>query len=158
MKTTRGTEKKPEPPDETPGSVALISNHLNGVEKSTRERSLLRTVTQETKHRIIQNIQGHPQKSITMKELNHMIPSKSKSTIREHVQNLVDAGILTEEKLPDGERQNDHPYVFYRITEEGKKFLDNHNLLEGKDKLEELYERVEKPKDVIKYQQAKRPR
>ena len=66
---------------------------------SVRER--LNVVTQETRFSLVQDILGHPSGLPTLKELDYVNPSKSQTTIRQHLQRLVDVGIIEEVLLPE---------------------------------------------------------
>jgi len=123
--------------------------------ESVRER--LTVVTQETRFALLQDILGHPSELATLKELDYVNPSKSQTTIRQHLQQLVDAGIVEEVLLPEDRRQNDLPFKFYGISESGRQFLDEHKLLRAQDTLREIYDNVEKPDDIKRYETALRP-
>ncbi|MDS0297080.1 helix-turn-helix domain-containing protein (plasmid) [Haloarcula sp. NS06] len=122
---------------------------------SVRER--LNVVTQETRFALLQDILGHPSELPTLKELDYVNPSKSQTTIRQHLQQLVDAGVVEEVLLPEDRRQNDLPYKFYGISESGRQFLEDHKLLRAQDTLREIYDRVEKTDDIKRYETAPRP-
>lgn len=122
---------------------------------TVRER--LNVVTQETRFALLQDILGHPSERPTLKELDYVNPSKSQTTIRQHLQQLVDAGIVEEVLLPEDRRQNDLPYKFYGISESGRQFLADHKLLRAQDTLREIYDRVEKTEDIERYETAPRP-
>jgi DNA-binding transcriptional ArsR family regulator len=123
--------------------------------ESVRER--LNVVTQETRFALLQDILGHPSELPTLKELDYVNPSKSQTTIRQHLQQLVDAGIVEEVLLPEDRRQNDLPYKFYGISESGRQFLAEHKLLRAQETLREIYDRVEKTDDIKRYETAPRP-
>jgi len=131
------------------------SDHPPSELESVRKR--LNIVTQETRFALLQDILGHPSELPTLKELDYVNPSKSQTTIRQHLQQLVDAGIVKEVLLPDDRRQNDLPYKFYGISESGRQFLEEHKLYRAQDTLQEIYGRVEKTKDIKRYETAPRP-
>ena len=120
-------------------------------------RKRLNIVTQETRFALLQDILGHPSELPTLKELDYVNPSKSQTTIRQHLQHLVDVGIVEEVLLPKDRRQNDLPYKFYGISESGRQFLKEHKLLRAQDTLREIYDRVEKTDDITRYESAPRP-
>ena len=122
---------------------------------TVRER--LNVVTQETQFSLVQDILGHPSGLPTLKELNYVNPSQSQTTIRQHLQRLVEAGNVEKVELPEDRRQNDLPYTFYGISEEGRRFLEEHKLLRAKDTLREIYDRVEKTAEIERYESAPRP-
>lgn len=131
------------------------SNHPPSDLESVRER--LNVVTQETRFALLQDILGHPSELPTLKELDYVNPSKSQTTIRQHLQQLVDAGIVEDVLLPEDRRQNDLPYKFYGISESGRQFLAEHKLLRAQETLREIYDRVEKTDDIKRYETAPRP-
>ena len=131
------------------------SDHTPSDLESVRER--LTVVTQDTRFALLQDILGHPSGLATLKELDYVNPSKSRTTIRQHLQQLVDAGIVEEVLLPEDRRHNDLPYKFYGISESGRHFLDEHQLLRAQDTLREIYDNVEKPEDIKRYETALRP-
>ncbi|WP_254538738.1 helix-turn-helix domain-containing protein [Halomarina litorea] len=131
------------------------SDHTPSDLESVRER--LNVVTQETRFALLQDILGHPSELPTLKELDYVNPSKSQTTIRQHLQQLVDAGIVEEVLLPEDRRKNDLPYKFYGISESGRQFLAEHKLLRAQDTLREIYDRVEKTDDIERYETAPRP-
>lgn len=130
--------------DHTPNELESVRNRLN-------------VVTQETRFALLQDILGHPSELPTLKELDYVNPSKSQTTIRQHLEQLVDADILKQVTLPKGRRQNDLPYKFYGISKSGWQFLKEHKLLRAQDTLREIYDRVEKTDNIIRYETAPRP-
>jgi len=60
------------------------SDHTPSDLESVRER--LNVVTQETRFSLLQDILGHPSELPTLKELDYVNPSKSQTTIRQHLQ------------------------------------------------------------------------
>ena len=122
-----------------------------------RVRERLNVVTQETRFSLIQDILGHPAQLPTLKELDYVNPSKSQTTIRQHLQELVNEGILEKASLPKDQRQNDLPYTFYGLSEDGRKFLAEHGLLRAEETLTEIYNSVEKTETIQRYETAPRP-
>lgn len=59
--------------------------------------------------------------------------------------------------LPEN-RQNDLPYKFYGISDDGRRFLKDHTLLRATDTLREIYDQVEKTDKIQRYETASRPR
>lgn len=123
-----------------------------------RVRERLDVVTQETRFSLVQDVLGHPARLPTLKELDYVNPSKSRTTIRQHLQQLVDAGIVEEVLLPEDRRRNDLPYKFYGISGEGRAFLEDHGLLRAEETLQEIYARVEKTDAIERYETSPRPK
>lgn len=122
---------------------------------SVRER--LNVVTQETRFSLLQDVLGHPAGLPTLKELDYVNPSKSRTTIRQHLRKLVDAGVLEEASLPKDRRRNDLPYKFYGVSDSGRRFLEEHKLLRAEETLRRIYDRVEKTDEIERYEDAPRP-
>ena len=120
-------------------------------------RDLLNLVTQKTRFVLIQNIVAHPEGLPSLKEIVYANPSKSKSTIRNHLDKLIDAGVVETVELPKEERQRDLPHKFYRLTESGEQFLQEHELLQAEETLEEMHSMLEKTPQIQKYVEAPRP-
>ncbi|WP_251344525.1 transcriptional regulator [Haloplanus halophilus] len=122
---------------------------------TVRER--LNLVTRETRFSLVQDILGHPSGLPTLKELDYVNPSRSQTTIRQHLPRLVETGIVEKVELPEERRQNDLPYTFYGIIEEGRRFLEEHRLLRAQETLRVIYNRVEKIAEIERYEPAPRP-
>lgn len=116
----------------------------------------LKVSTQDTRASILADIVGHPVGMPSARELEHTNPGVSRSTIDEHLQTLVDAGVVAREKLPPGERARDLPYTFYRLTPEARELFDRNDIFD-RDVWREQYERVEKTDDVLAAENAPRP-
>lgn len=130
--------------DEAPSDLDTVRKRLN-------------VVTQETRFVLLQDILGHPAELPTLKELDYVNPSKSQTTIRQHLQQLVDAGVVEEVLLPEDRRQNDLPYKFYGLSEDGREFLTEHGLLRAEETLTEIYNTIEKTETIQRYETAPRP-
>jgi predicted ArsR family transcriptional regulator len=90
-----------------------------------------------------------------MKELE-FTTGLHRTTIHQHLDVLVDAGVVEVVEFPVGERQNGRPNKFYGITETARELFDRNNVfLEGHWR--ELYERVDKPGEIKEAEAAPRP-
>lgn len=129
-----------------------------GTSGNTETRELVHFVTQQTRFALVSNILQHPDQFPSMYELEEMNPSVSDATVYKHVQKLIDVGIVEEVALSDGERRQGYPWKFYRLTDEGRQFLENHDLLKAEETLQRIYETVsDKPEKMVKYENAPRP-
>ncbi|SFC06365.1 Transcriptional regulator PadR-like family protein [Halobiforma haloterrestris] len=129
-----------------------------GSKTEAETRELLHFVTQETRFAIVSNILQHPDQLPSMYELEQLNPSVSEATVYKHVQKLIEAGIVEEVTLPEDERRQGYPWKFYGLTDEGRAFLEAHNLLEAEETLQRIYETIsDKPEKMIKYENAPRP-
>ena len=124
----------------------------------TESRELLHFVTQRTRFSLLANILQHPEQLPSMYELSQLNPTVSEATVYKHIQKLIDAGIVTEVTLGEDERRQGYPWKFYGLTEEGRDFLEDHNLLTVEETLQRMYETIsDKPDKMIKYENAARP-
>ncbi|ELY38573.1 helix-turn-helix domain-containing protein [Natronorubrum tibetense] len=124
----------------------------------TETRELLHFVTQETRFALLTNILQHPEQLPSMYELEELNPSVSEATVYKHVQKLIDAGVVREVALPDGERRQGYPWKFYGLTDEGRAFLETHDVLAAEETLRRIYETIsDKPEKMVKYENAPRP-
>lgn len=125
-------------------------------ESDTRE--LLHFVTQETRFKLVNNMLQHPEQLPSMYELEQLNPSVSGATVYKHVQKLIGAGIVESVALPADERRQGYPWKFYRLTDEGRAFLDDVDLLAAEETLQRIYETItDKPEKMVKYENAPRP-
>lgn len=153
--------------DTTPHNAEMTENQKDRLQMGSEtdashnqvaeRRDTLKTVVQDTRFTLIQNILGHPVQEPSLKELDFVNPSKSKSTIREHLNKLVDNGVVEKTELSKERRSRDLPRQFYRLTREGREFLETQGLLQAEETLRELYSRVEKPQHIKDYEEAPRP-
>ena len=109
-------------------------------EMETRE--LVHFVTQQTRFALINNILQHPQQLPSMYELGELNPSVSEATVYKHIQKLIDAGIVEEVALDNGQRRQGYPWKFYGLTDDGRDFLEAHNLLAAEETLQQIYQTI----------------
>ena len=124
----------------------------------TTPRELIHFVTQQTRFALINNILQHPEQLPSMYEFEALNTSVSEATVYKHIQKLIDAGIVREVALDDDQRRQGYPWKFYGLTEEGREFLDAHNLLAAEETLQQIYDTISnKPEKMVKYENAPRP-
>jgi len=129
-----------------------------GASEGATGRELVHFVTQRTRFALVNNILQHPEQLPSMYELERLNPSVSDATVYKHVQKLIDAGVVEEVALSDDERRQGYPWKFYGLTDDGRRFLDDHNLLEAEETLQRIYETIsDKPEKMVKYENAPRP-
>ena len=107
--------------------------------ESTTPRKLTHFVTQQTRFALINNILQHPEQLPSMYELEELNSSVSDATVYNHIQKLSDAGIVKEVVLGDDQRRQGYPWKFYGLTDEGREFLEEHNLLAAEETLQQIY-------------------
>ncbi|WP_324760977.1 PadR family transcriptional regulator [Haloarcula montana] len=119
---------------------------------------LVHFVTQQTRFVLINNIHQHPAQLPSMYELEELNPSVSESTVYKHIQKLIDASIVNEVALDDDQRRQSYPWKFYGLTEGGREFLEEYNLLAAEETLQQIYDTIsDKPEKMVKYENAPRP-
>ncbi|QLG50846.1 PadR family transcriptional regulator [Natrinema halophilum] len=129
-----------------------------GTPEGANARELVHFVTQRTRFALLSNILQHPEQLPSMYELEQLNPSVSEATVYKHVQKLIDAGVVEAVSLPEDERRQGLPWKFYRLTDEGRAFLDDHNLLEAEETLQRIYETISDKSDkMVRYENAPRP-
>ena len=134
-----------------------MSTELGTVEE-IESRELVHFVTQQTRFALVNNILQHPDQLPSMYELEELNPSVSDATVYKHIQKLIDAGIVKEVALNDDQRRQGYPWKFYGLTEGGREFLDDHNLLSAEETLQQIYDTITgKPEKMVKYENAPRP-
>jgi DNA-binding MarR family transcriptional regulator len=134
-----------------------MSTELGTVEE-VESRELVHFVTQQTRFALVNNILQHPDQLPSMYELEELNPSVSDATVYKHIQKLIDAGIVKEVALNDDQRRQGYPWKFYGLTEGGREFLDEHNLLSAEETLQQIYDTItDKPEKMVKYENAPRP-
>ena len=129
-----------------------------GTAEETESRKLVHFVTQQTRFALINNILQHSKQLPSMYELEELNPSVSEATVYKHIQKLINAGMVKEVALDDDQRRQGYPWKFYGLTEEGRTFLNEHNLLAAEETLQQIYETItNKSEKIIKYENAPRP-
>jgi len=134
-----------------------MSTGLDAAE-GRESRELLHFVTQQTRFALVSNILQHPEQLPSMYELEELNPSVSEATVYKHIQKLIDAGVVKEVALDEAERRQGYPWKFYGLTDEGRAFLEAHNLLAAEETLQQIYETIsDKPEKMVRYENAPRP-
>ncbi|MBP1986618.1 MarR family transcriptional regulator [Halolamina salifodinae] len=129
-----------------------------GTAEGMESRELVHFVTQQTRFALINNILQHPEQLPSMYEFEELNPSVSDATVYKHIQKLIDVGIVKEVPLDDDQRRQGYPWKFYGLTETGREFLDDHNLLAAEATLQQIYDTIsDKPEKMVKYENAPRP-
>lgn len=122
-----------------------------------RQRELMELLSQETRHSIVQALLGHPKLLASADEINHFVPSKSKKTVEEQLDVLVDADVLAVyEYPPNGERRG-LPWKFYGFTEFGADVLGDFNYLKGVPMARAVHRRTRTPERIERHEAAPRP-
>jgi DNA-binding MarR family transcriptional regulator len=126
--------------------------------EGVESRELVHFVTQQTRFALINNILQHPDQLPSMYELEELNPSVSDATVYKHIQKLIDAGVVREVALDGDQRRQGYPWKFYGLTEKGRAFLEDHNLLAAEETLQQIYDTIsDKSEKMVKYENAPRP-
>lgn len=122
-----------------------------------RQRELMELLSQETRHSIIQALLGHPELLASADEINHFIPSKSKKTVEEQLDVLVEADILGIYEFPPNKEKRGLPWKFYGFTEYGVGILGDFNYLKGVPMARAVHQKTRKPEKIERHETAPRP-
>lgn len=120
------------------------------------QRRIFELLSQETRHLIIQFILGHPEHLMSLDELAYAIP-KSKATITDQIDTLVDAGILSLYTYEQNQGKRDLPSKFYGPTEWGIEILYEYKYLRGVPVARSLYDHARKSEKIERHENAPRP-
>lgn len=93
------------------------------------DRQRLHCLMQETRLMLVQNILGHHVMMPAMGELEEYNPDYQQVALHQHLDKLTDHGVVQRVKLPSDYRNRNFPYVFYTLTDDGYRLLDDHNIL-----------------------------
>lgn len=125
---------------------------------TTDDTNTPRNALKGTRLRIIQDILGHPHGAPSLDEVAYANLDKSKSTIQDHLNVLIEAEIVARVKLPKDERTRDNPSTFYVLTQHGWRELNKSAIfLDELDDIRDDYEKLEKPDRLERFEQAPRP-
>ena len=122
-----------------------------------RQREVMALLSQETRHSIIQTLLGHPKHLASAAEINHFIPSKSKKTVDEQLDVLVEADILGIYEYPPNKKQRGLPWKFYGFTDYGTTILGDFNYLKGVPMARAVHQQTRKPEKIERHETAPRP-
>ena len=128
-----------------------------GLFPTGEQRELMELLSQETRHSIVQALLGHPKALASAAEINHFVPSKSKKTVEEQLDVLVDADILAVYPYPPNKAKRGLPWKFYGTTEYGATILGDFNYLKGVPMARAVHQRTRKPEQIQRHETAPRP-
>lgn len=117
--------------------------------------SFTEVLATDSRRDIVADIVAHPKGLPSMKELE-FTTGFDRSTIRGHLHELAEAGVVTVVEFPVGERTKGQPSKFYGITDEARQFFDRNNVF-IEDHWKELYTRLDKPDDIQAAEEAPCP-
>lgn len=120
------------------------------------QQRLFKLLSQDTRHKIIQMILGHPDHLASLDELIYMT-GKSSGAIRNQLDELEEADIIDVYPHPENMDQREYPAKFYGFTPHGVRVLDQYNYLSGLPVMRALYDRTKKDEKVATHADAPRP-
>lgn len=119
--------------------------------------SLLNTVTQQTRYTILLDILAHPKQAPSLRELSYFMPDTGRTTIVNHLETLIEWGVVEKRVIPEGDRCRSLPYVFYTISPYGREFIDLHELVpQSLEEMREDYLQIRTSDEITRYQDAPR--
>lgn len=127
------------------------------VEDLDSRREMLDIATQKTRFTLIQGIVSHPKELPSLRELELMNPSLARTTIHEHLQKLVDVGVVEQVETPETGNDPNRPSRFYGLTDEGRDVLEGTGLFDAADTLKHYYDSLEKTEEHERHESAPRP-
>lgn len=120
------------------------------------QRTVQRYLSQETRHNVLQVILGHPAHLISVTEFDYYIP-KSRSTIREQLEDLAGHEIITQYHREPNAEVRDIPADFWGLTAFGISLLDEYNYLRGLPIMRAAHDATHKTETVQRHEDAPRP-
>lgn len=155
------SERTPAVDDPGEGSVEP-EIHIDDVFDTTDEapyetqRRISRYLSQETRHHIVQAILGHPAHLPSLTELDYYIP-KSRSAIREQLDNLRAHHIVAKYTHAPNEETRDLPADFWGLTAFGIDLLFEYKYLRGVPIMRALHDHTHKTDQIERHETAPRP-
>jgi predicted transcriptional regulator len=112
---------------------------------------------QSTRHSIIQSILGHPEHLASADELSYFIADKSKKTVDEQLDVLVNEGILAVYEYPPNKSTRGLPWKFYGLSPQSVRVLADFNYLRGVPMARAVYAKTKKTEKISRHEDAPRP-
>jgi hypothetical protein len=120
------------------------------------QRELHAVFAQETRHRIIQTVLGHPEYLPSLAELAYY-SQKSESAVLDQLAELEEFDLVTTYELEASQRKRDLPGTFYGFTERGVLLLGRFEYLRGAPMLQSVHEQTAKTERIRRHESAPRP-
>ena len=120
------------------------------------QRELHAAFAQETRHRIIQTVLGHPEHLPSLAELAYYC-QKSESAVIDQLGELSELGLVARYELDESQQQRDLPGTFYGFTERGVLILGRFEYLRGRPMLAAVHEQTAKTERIRRHEAAPRP-
>ena len=133
------------------------STDVKGLEELKARREMLDIATQQTRFALLQVIVSHSKEAPSLRELELMNPSYSRSTIHEHLEKLIEVGVVKRVVNNATLDENELPSKFYTLTEEGHEVLKGTGLFDAADTLKYMYNSLKKTDEHKRYEATPRP-
>jgi hypothetical protein len=128
-----------------------------GPNPNDQTRELMALLSQETRHSIVQTLLGHPEVLASADELDYFVANKSRKTVDEQLDRLVEADILRVHEHPANKRTRGLPYRFYGFTDYALDVLDDFNYLKGVPWARAVHQKTKKSEKIERHESAPRP-
>ena len=130
---------------------------MEGIDDLEVRREMLDIATQKTRFLLLQGIVSHPKQAPSLRELELVNPSHSRSNIHEHLEKLIQTGVVRRVVNKKTRDENDLPSKFYLLTEEGREILKTTGMFDAEDTLKKMYNSLQKTDEHERYEAAPRP-
>ena len=120
------------------------------------ERKIHELFAQETRHRILQTVLGHPAHLPSLAELSYY-SQKSESAVLDQLDELIENDLLDAYTLADGRGSRDLPGTFYGPTERGVFLFEKFGYLRGIAMVRAVQGRTAKTERIRRHESAPRP-
>jgi DNA-binding transcriptional ArsR family regulator len=127
-----------------------------GASIDTQRISHIRLVTQDTRAKMLCLIRGHPKELPSLVELNRLL-DEHKSTLYEHMELLIDAGLVSRYISDTKDDGSKSPYVFYGLTPMGYELQQSTNVFPDVETLKAEYKSLSDGVDIAGYADLDRP-
>jgi hypothetical protein len=114
-------------------------------------------LSHETRHSIVQTLLGHPEVLTSADELNYFVANKSRKTVDEQLDRLVEADILQVHEHPPNKETRGLPYRFYGFTDHALDVLEGFNYLKGVPWARAVHHQTTKSEKIEHHEAAPRP-
>lgn len=138
-------------PDELPDDPPDID-----VQGLNARREMLDMATQKTRFTLIQGILSHPEELPSLRELELMNPTLGRTTIHEHLEKLIGAGVVERVENHDTSDNPDMPSKFYGLTDQGRAVLEGTGLIDAEETLKQYYNALKKTEEHDRHENAPR--
>ena len=120
------------------------------------QRKIHELFAQETRHRILQTVLGHPAHLPSLAELAYY-SQKSESAVLDQLDELIEYDLVATYTLEEGRGSRDLPGTFYGPTERGVLMFERFGYLRGAAMLRTVHEETAKTERIRRHESAPRP-